>query len=363
MDVAAYIKELLHKEQFIYVPGLGTFLTRKTAGVYHPEQQRLYPPKNSIDFVAEEKQDETLENYIKVQKNISATASKYFIEKFVDELKKNAINKNIPVKEALFSAENKSGAEHKIDADFNKENFGLPVVKLSTLKTVPDFPKKEETIQQEYAGNFYREFSENDSQKHEVAPPKKNTGFWVGVFSLLLIGILGCYALYLYYPDIFTRFLQKEPAETGVQKPVDTVKQIPVTQNPVVKDAAIAKVVTDTPVVTKTVAPAVKPVAPAPKPLAKDTAVTVVATTDPDLVAKSPYEIIGASFKTLKGAKAFLNQLKEKGMHRAKILNNTSGKPMLITFGSFKDKETAQAALEKLRAKDVHSEAYIQHYK
>ncbi|RYE17104.1 MAG: hypothetical protein EOP42_32830, partial [Sphingobacteriaceae bacterium] len=101
MDVAVYIKELLLQEQFVYVPGLGTFLTLKTAGVYHPEQQRFYPPKNSIDFVAEAKPDETLENYIKTQKNISAPAAKYFIEKFVDELKKNAINQNIPVKEAL----------------------------------------------------------------------------------------------------------------------------------------------------------------------------------------------------------------------------------------------------------------------
>jgi hypothetical protein len=49
-------------------------------------------------------------------------------------------------------------------------------------------------------------------------------------------------------------------------------------------------------------------------------------------------------------------------MHRAKILSNTSGKQKLITFGSFTDKEAAQAALEKLRAKDPQSEAYIQHY-
>ncbi len=350
MDVAAYIKQLLQQEQFIYVPGLGTFLMRKTAGIYHPEQQRFYPPKNSIDFVAEAKQDERLENYISKEKNISANAAKYFIEKFVDELKKNAINQNIPVKEALFSA------EKKISPVFNKENFGLPVVKLSAVKKASELPEKEEIIQQDYIGNFYREFSRKHAEEQAIAKTKRDTVFWAGIFLLLMIGILGFYTLYLYYPDIYTRFIPRVADETVVLKPVDSVKQIPVTQNPTLKDTVIKETVIDTPVVAKTVVAK-------PKPAAKDTAITAVAATDPDLVAKSPYEIIGASFKTLKGAKAFLNQLKEKGMHRAKILNNTAGKQMLITFGSFKDKETAQTELEKIRAKDVHSEAYIQHYK
>ena len=81
MDVAHFIEELLNQEHFVYVPGLGTFLTRKTAGVYNLAQQQFYPPKNSIDFVAEEKQDEALENYISRQKNISQTAAKIFYRK------------------------------------------------------------------------------------------------------------------------------------------------------------------------------------------------------------------------------------------------------------------------------------------
>jgi hypothetical protein len=360
MDVAAYIKKLLYQEQFVYVPGLGTFLTRKAAGFYHQEQQRFYPPKNSIDFVAEEKQDETLENYISQEKNISPTAARYFVEKFVDQVKNDSISKNISVKEVLFPEEAETISATKTDASFNQKNFGLPPVHLSTIKTTA-FPEPEPAAKPDYIDNFYKEFTTSNIAEQEVVKEKKSTGFWAGLFLLLLICVLGCYALYVYYPEILNPVLQKEkPAVTVVQKPaVDTLRQPAVTEIQPAKDTAITETVADTqPTIVS------KPVAAAPKPAVKSTLVMADAgTDDPDLVDKSPYEIIGASFKTLKGAKAFLNQLKAKGMHRAKILKNTSGKPMVITFGSFKDKETAQAALEKLRAKDVHSEAYIQHYK
>lgn len=354
MDVAAYIKELLYSGQLVYVPGLGTFSKRKTSVVYNEGQQSFYPPKNSIDFVEEEKQDDKLENYISKQKNISATAANYFIEKFVGQLKNDALNKNLPVKEVLFPAENETSAENKkADTVFNEENFGLPPVRISALKKIPGFAEKEAATKENDAENFYTAFSVNALEEKEESKPKRSTGFWASVFLLLLICLLGIYALYLYYPDLFSRFNQDNPSVVITPKPVDTVNKLPViAENQPEKDTAKAKIVTDTPaaLVEKAVT----------KPAAKIPA--VVETADPDLVEKSPYEIIGAAFKTLTGAKTFLKQLKAKGMHRAKILNNTHGKATLITFGSFEDKQTAQAELERLRAKDVHSEAYIQHY-
>ncbi|MVN21116.1 HU domain-containing protein [Mucilaginibacter arboris] len=368
MDVAAYIKELLYQEHFVYVPGLGTFLTRKTASVYNQGQQLFYPPKNWIDFVEEEKKDDALENYMSGQKNISATAARYFIDKFVDQLKADALNRNLPVKEVLFpetgEAVSASLKEHTV---FNRENFGLPPVNLPpVIKEEPIFTEKEAVTKQDYVENFYREFSKNLPEEEE-SNPQKSIGFWSAVFLLLTACILGCYALYLYYPDIYSRLINhNQPKEiTVVQKPVlDTIQQkqtikedSSLTKNTTDTSANVTKTVTAKPSVTKKTVAVIKP---AVKPLIKDT-VSVAEAADPDLVEKSPYEIIGATFKTLKGAKTFLSQLKAKGMHHAKILK-TSGKLKLITFGSFKDKEPAQAALEKLRARDPHSDAHIQHY-
>ncbi|MGI4751546.1 MAG: SPOR domain-containing protein [Janthinobacterium lividum] len=359
MDVAAYLKELLNQEQNVFVSGLGTFLLRKTPVQHNQKQHYFSPPKNWIDFVAEEKTDDKLEKYISQQKNISPQAAHYFIEKFVDQLKKEATAKNIPVKEALFPAEMEAELNYQnADASFNQVNFGLPSVKISTLKIEPPVvakevvTDKEALTKQDYVENFYREFSTNLPQ--EEIKPQKNTSFWVAIVLLLAICCLGIYALYLYYPNVFKGLLPVKQQEVTLVKPptADTLKPAPV---PVAKETisdTTAKVVADTP------ATIVKNIAPAPQKTTIDT----LKTANADMVAKSPYEIIGASFKTLKGAKTFLSQLQARGMHHAKILNNTAGKQVLITFGSYQDKAAALNALEKIRTKDSHSEAYIQHY-
>ena len=348
MDVAAYLKELLNEDKHIFVPGLGTFLIRKKNA--EQQQHQILPPKNSIDFVAGERDDDVLIKYISAQKNISREASGYFIEKFVDQLKTEADTKNIPVKEALFAT------DENLDAFFNQENFGLPPVSLSALKTTQPLAAEEEALpQKDYVENFYREFSENLPQ--EETRSKKNTGFWAAIVLLLAISCAGIYALYVYYPNIFKDILPKNTPETNLIKTpvVDTLARAPITTQSETRKDTTAKALPDT---------LVKSIVPAPQKTEKDTVKTALpaGSTDADLVAKSPYEIIGASFKTLKGAKTFLSQLQSKGMRHAKILNNTAGKQVLITFGSYQDKASALAGLEKLRTKDSHSEAYIQHY-
>lgn len=352
MDVAAFIKELLGREQHVFVPGLGTFSIRKTTVGYDKKQHTFYPPKNSIEFFAEEKQDDKLEKYISGQKNISQQAAGYFIEKFVDQLKKEANTKNIPVKEALFPA------GQNPDASFNEGNFGLPPIRLSALKTTLPVEENEITAdkyvvpKQDDAEKFYKDFSTNLPQAEPKL--KTNTSFWVAIILLLAVCCLGFYALYFNYPNIFKGLSpQKQATVIAAKVPAaDTSKTVAATiEKETIKDT-MAKAAADTPAVSA------KTIVPAPLKTKNDT----VKTDDPDMVAKSPYEIIGASFKTLKGAKTFLSQLKSKGMRRAKILGNTSGKQVLITFGSYPDKASALVALEKLRAKDVHSEAYIQHY-
>ncbi len=352
MDVAAYIKALLGQEQHVFVPGLGTFSVRQTAVYYDQNQHTFSPPKNSIEFFVEEKNDGTLEEYICKQKNISQQASGYFIEKFVDQLKKEANAKNIPVKEALFPA------GQNTDASFNEINFGLPPIRLSSLKKEQLIAENEITADKETltkpdeAGKFYKDFSTNLPQ--EEPKLERNTSFWAAMILLLAVCCLGFYALYFNYPNMFKGLSpQKQPTVIAAKVPAaDTSKPVAATIKKETIADTTAKVAVDTPAIST------KTIAPAPPKTENDT----VKTADLDMVDKSPYEIIGASFKTLKGAKTFLLQLKSKGMHHAKILGNTSGKQVLITFGSYPDKAAALVALEKLRAKDVHSEAYIQHY-
>lgn len=252
------------------------------------------------------------------------------------------------VKEALFPAETVGLKEN--DAAFNQENFGLPPLTLSPLQPISEDKNFEPT--KDYVGNFYNDFT-NTLPEEVVAVTKRSTGFWSAIVLLLAICILGCYALYLYYPEIYTRFIPAKNQLKTIQPTVvpDSADQIAVTENQNQQDTSKQNLSSDQKVSPVEVATTI----------AKPATVEDTTATDPDLIEKSPYEIIGAAFKTLKGAKTFLDQLKSKGM-QAKILKNTPSKATLITFGSFQDKESAKAALEKLHARDPHSEAYIQHY-
>lgn len=370
MDVAAYIKELLYREQVVYVPGLGTFSAKKTAGTYNQEQQKFYPPKNSIAFTADEKTDQALENYISEQKNISLQAAKYFIEKFADQLKKDSAAINLPVNEVLFPPGDELSPEtQKPDTAFNEENFGLPPVNLTTIKSKNN--EEEIVSKHDYVENFYREFSKNLPEEPVETKPKKSTGLWAAAAAVLILCFAGIYALYTYHPDLFSRFRpQEKQLPTIIREPKPDSASKVVVEKLTVKDTVATKPAETTPAADTTAAQS-KMVATVPKPVKKirpepvitaPPATAAITAADPEIVEKSQYEIIGAAFKTLKGAKTFLNQLKSKGMHSPKILRNTAGKSMLITFGSFPDKESAQAALERIRTKDTHSEAYIQHY-
>ena len=179
MDVAAYLKELLGQEQQVFVPGLGTFSVGKSAVWYDQTRHQFYPPKNSIEFLANEKGNDQLEKYISRQKNISPQAAGYFIEKFVDQLKADANAKNIPVKEALFATEKEAEIT---DASFNQSNFGLKPISLPALEQPPAVAEhkltdeKEALPQKDYVENFYREFSSNLPEE-EIKPKKKTPVF------------------------------------------------------------------------------------------------------------------------------------------------------------------------------------------
>jgi hypothetical protein len=298
MDVAAYLKELLYQERVVHVPGLGTFLTRKSAGVYNHELHQFNPPKNSIDFVEEEKQDEALENYISLNKNISTTAARYFIDKFVEKLKTEAATKNIAVKEVLFPAEEEVKSGLAVQA-YNMENFGLPPVSLSIPKKIIAQEENEPESKENQVDTFYQEFS-NSSIETETQP-KRNTGFWASVFLLLTVGVLGCCALYFYYPNLFNRFAETKPAVRTAARPVtDTLAKQTIAPPQTTPDTTATKVATDT-AKTEVAKPVTSPLPKAenkPKsPADNSTIVAATTSADPDFITKSPYEIIGASFK------------------------------------------------------------------
>jgi hypothetical protein len=99
MDVAYYLSELLGQLGEVNVPGLGYFVQTRIPGYYNTADSTFYPPKNKVQFEPQpiDDDDDTLAQYIAEKKNISVASSRYFTEKYISNLKQEAVLKDVPL--------------------------------------------------------------------------------------------------------------------------------------------------------------------------------------------------------------------------------------------------------------------------
>jgi len=97
MDVAYYLSELLGQLGEINVPGLGYFVQLRVDGYYNNEEGKFYPPGSKVDFDPQYLDDDILVQYIADKKKISLASSKYFTEKYITNLRNEAMTKDVPL--------------------------------------------------------------------------------------------------------------------------------------------------------------------------------------------------------------------------------------------------------------------------
>ncbi|PTQ94126.1 sporulation related protein [Mucilaginibacter yixingensis] len=97
MDIAYFISDLLGQQGELTVPNLGYFVQMRMSAYYDEQEKRFYPPHYAVQFDPQViDDDETLAAHITVKKNISLASSKYFIEKFVSNLRQQALTEEVP---------------------------------------------------------------------------------------------------------------------------------------------------------------------------------------------------------------------------------------------------------------------------
>lgn len=97
MDIAYYLSDLLGQQGELSVPNLGYFVQIRMPAYYDSEAKKFYPPHFSVQFdpqVIDE--DDSLAAYITGLKKISLASAKYFIEKYISNLKNQAMIENVP---------------------------------------------------------------------------------------------------------------------------------------------------------------------------------------------------------------------------------------------------------------------------
>src|SRR6185312_7703938 len=97
MDVGFYLGELLMQQGEVSVPGLGYFVQARVSGYYDENERKFFPPYHQAQFDPQSIDDDALAEYIAGKKNISIASARYFAEKYITNLKQQALITEVPI--------------------------------------------------------------------------------------------------------------------------------------------------------------------------------------------------------------------------------------------------------------------------
>jgi cell division protein FtsN len=365
MDVGYFISELLAQHGDVSVPGLGYFARTRVNGHYNEKEGKLYPPSYSVQFDPQTIEDETLAQYIVDKKNISLASSKYFIEKFINNIKLQAQSAETALGDlGWFYTEGpqlffRPNTGLSTDPDLfgyqpvNLHKLGsAPVVSESTISATPvgeEYTAPVAVPQQHEETDDYRFETDEEHEAYLVELARKrsrNSTITFVVLALLFTGLVA-YLVNRYDPSVFNLEPQKHKAIKKTE-PVINAK-VEHLEDTIAKDTAKTNAKPDSIVTTHT-------------KTIKDTVAKTPAAVNNN-IAGPRYEILGGSFATIEEANRAIKNYKTLGIE-ARILENVPGRKRKVTLGTYATRAEAVAAQEKILStkKVKEADTYIQPY-
>ena len=365
MDVANYLSELLMQNGEVTVPGLGYFAQIKVDGYYDSDKSKFYPPANKIQFDPQYHDDDVLLQYIADKKNISLASSKYFTAKFIDNLRQEAMIKEVPLADlgTLYFEDTKLHFKPAEALPIDPAYYGYQPVEINKLggtsfheQLEKEMPRPEpigliDTLPvQEQVASQEEEFIFNGrGYSDEEVEGKNNNWIWITITAVVLLGIIGVFALYKFNPAVYNRLI-------GAQHPAPIILKAPVKHD-----------------TTKTVAPAVikadstasstkKVIADTTaKPASVNIAAPVNTAAPIDTFSRVRYELLGGAFQTIAEANRTIRNYKKLGFE-ARIVKNAPGKLFKVTLGTYFTADDAVNAMHAIQKTGKISEISIQPY-
>ncbi|GGH16056.1 HU domain-containing protein [Mucilaginibacter phyllosphaerae] len=365
MDVGNFISELLAQQGEVNVPGLGYFAHTRNNGHYNEQQAILYPPAYHVQFDPEFTDDQILAQHIADRKNISLASSKYFTEKYINNIKLQAQDAEIPMADlGWFYTEDdqlyfRANTSTNTDPDFfGYQPITLPKLGAARAEETPAAyePAQEYAApvaipqpqkQQEQPPEGYRYETDEEHEEHliRLVRKRKITSTLVFVTLTLLLTALVIYLVNRYDPTIFNRDTNK--VKVTKTEPVINAKVTPIEiEDTTAKDTVKTAVNTD----SLTVAAKAAPVT--------DTAAKIKAPVN-NTITGPRYEILAGAFYTAAKAKLEIQKYEKMGFE-AYIADGVPGKKVNVSLGTFKTKAEANAAFDKIiktgkiKPKDVY---------
>jgi hypothetical protein len=348
MDVSFYLGELLMQQGEVKVPGLGIFSQVRMSAYYDENAALFYPPYNKVHFEPQADLNNTeLAEYLVNRKGISLASAKYFIEKYIANLRQQAIIADVPLGNmGVFYTDRAELSFKPYDklAD-DSELYGYAPVKINKANAIQVDPEPQpvsefiyprpkprpeepeiteegniEPVTEEYeeepiSSTYDEAFLDLPEEEEESRGPLRGI-----LISLVIVAVIavGIFALYRYQPATFNKLQFWKN-----NKPAAPVKATP-------------KVV----------------IVPKADSLHTDSAKTALKDSTlagTDSVKTKRFELItGKGFKNLWGANEALKKYRAMGLTEAKLSEQRPGNLIKISIASFDSISESEAMKQKL---------------
>jgi hypothetical protein len=400
MDVGLYISELLKRDGEIVVPGLGFLVYERLSAWYNESEGKFYPPYHKVSFDPQVIDDDTLSQYIADSKNISFESAKYFTEKYIANLKHDALSGDVAFADLGWFCMDQEAIVFKNQEKLTEETelYGLEPVEINKQKREPftKQPEQKAPYQNEDLPDitFTSKGGTGEREEEEKFPSviqlekvfegesKNKTAIMLyTLLALILVGIIGLASIYKFAPVTFEKIRSWEQHIRG--KKIDTtnvVKQIPVVipkRDSMITDSIAKK--PDTTAVKQTTAPPVGSKSPETKPSVKESVTPAkkpVSKKDSTSKTKTPvtgtavnttlirFELVVASFDTNSKAMAAMHKFNSDGLKTNISVYIPGSKYHVVTDNIFDTYADAEAAkLQLIKDHKIPSTSYPQEIK
>lgn len=328
MEIQSVIRELLHNNNFISLPGIGSFVKVYEQARLSADGNQFIPPKQTVTFdTSRTFNDEAIELYLQSKEGLSPSESTEKVNIFIDKLKTQLSSGEKVHFESI--GDLKMDKKGKIELilvpndELASDTYGLNPVELP-------FP-----IQK--SGN--QESSTIDKHKPVKQMPRK---VLAGIFTAVIIIGIFLLSIWFFVPELrFGRTTSKEYLQT--KNEVAETKKEPVSED-------LNSLVDDTVNTEKNAELIVKSVD------TKTDKKQALYYQEPKPQDKKTYYIISGSFTNIENAQKHYDLLLSKG-HRPEIIQGNGN--YRVSLVKFSDRNRALSELERLRQQNPNQSIWL----
>lgn len=223
MDIAKYVGLFLIKNEYCFLPGIGSLQVVKRKSVYNKESEQLSGP--TYDVVFDQRYgsiDDSFANFIANNERISIAHAANHLKDFCAEAKQALKDGNEVVIPAIgkFNSGPNATIQFVTDPSLNIQGRAIPYFKNSTGSTEV---KREEPITQIIENTSFRE--PKGDEEIVLKAPQVNWGKIVMLVAIVLVVIAGAIFLFWYMNNTKEEKAAVTPAvqEQSTQPATDTV--------------------------------------------------------------------------------------------------------------------------------------------